>query len=446
MKKQFLLFALLSVLCSIRVVAQDSITFIRRSSEILDLLKSQKFDEVNAKLDSAVAVKMDSARIGIAWRRLVERGGTLSEVLDTVYEHQANYDVVVFKVLFGKLKMDIKTVYGKTGTIKGLFFLQSDPRERYANPPYYHPERFEETTCEVGEGDVHLKGLLTVPIGKGKVPAVILVHGSGPNDKDESVGSTKIFKDLAVGLAGNGIAVLRYDKRTRGMAALFARKKPILTPEEETLEDAVAAADVLKKDPRIDTTRIYYVGHSLGACFLPQIALRNPAAKGLVLLSPHARPLEDMIVAQGEYILSLEKSASPYRAEILDSLHRSSERIKALTPANAVDSTRILGLHPAYWLYLNKYDGLLIAKTIPQPILVLHGNRDYQVSDKDFNAWKSGLKGKANAEFKSYKDLNHFYVKGSGKSIPAEYNKAGNVSETVINDISGWIAGGKLPK
>lgn len=446
MKKQFLFIALLFISCFCRVAAQDSLTLIRRSGELLESLKASRFDEVNAKLDSAVAVKMDSARIGKAWRRLIEGAGSFNGILDTTYEHQPNYDVVIFKVLFGQLKMDIKTVYGQTGTIKGLFFLRTDPREKYKNPPYYHPERFEENTCEVGQGDVHLKGLLTVPIGKGKVPAVILVHGSGPNDKDESVGAMKVFKDLAVGLAANGIAVLRYDKRTRGMAAIFARKKPVLTPEEETLEDAVAAAEVLKRDPRIDTTRIYYIGHSMGAYFLPQIAARNTAAKGLILLSPHARPLEDMIVNQGEYILSLEKSNSPDRAEIVDSLHRSAARIKALKQENAGDTARILGLHPAYWLYLKKYDALATAKSIPQPILVLHGNRDYQVTDKDFNAWKNGLKGRSNAEFKSYKDLNHFYITGSGKSLPAEYNKAGNVAELVINDITAWILEGKLPK
>jgi dienelactone hydrolase len=427
--------------------AQDSATYVRRSAEVLEFLKQEKFQLVIDRLDSSVAAKLDSARLGAAWRNLLKRGGPFNGVADTLYDHQPTFDVVIFQCLFGARKVDVKTVYGRSGILKGIFFTATDEREKYADPPYYRPELFEEVPGEVRNGDVRLKSVLTVPKNKGRVPAVILVHGSGPNDKDETVGATKIFRDFAVGLSANGVAVLRYDKRTRAQAALLMRTKKILTPEEETVSDAVAAAELLKKDPRIDTTRIYLVGHSMGAYLLPQVADRTPFVKGLILLCPNGRPLQDAFVDQGKYVLSSDDTKSDAeKKHIIDSLETEARKINALTRANAGDSARILGLHPAYWVSLKGYDAPTAARSVGKPILALFGSRDYQVTEADLSIWKNGLKGMTEATFKTYPDLNHFYVIGSGKSRPAEYFKTGNVEEQVVKDIAGWISNGRLPE
>lgn len=445
MKKTTLIICLLFSVLGVR--AQDSATYIRKSSEVLEFLKQEKFQRVIDRLDSSAAAKLDTARLGAAWRNLLKRGGPFNGVTDTIYDHQSTYDVVVLQCLFGVRKVDIKTVYGRSGVLKGVFFTATDEREKYVDPPYYHPELFEEVPGEVRNGDVRLKSMLTVPKNKGKVPAVILVHGSGPNDKDETIGATKIFRDFAVGLSANGVAVLRYDKRTRALAALLMRTKAIITPEEETVADAVAAAELLKKDPRIDTTRIYLMGHSMGAYLLPKVAERAPFVKGMILLCPNGRPLQELFVEQGQYLLSFDTTKSESeKKHILDSLNTESRKVNALTRENIGDSARILGLHPAYWVYLKGYDAISTARAVGKPVLALYGGRDYQVTEADLSIWKNGCKEAADATFKSYPELNHFYVKGNGKSRPAEYFKTVNVEERVILDISGWIDTGRLPQ
>src|SRR5213596_1729423 len=107
-------------------------------------------------------------------------------------------------------------------------------------------------------------------VGDGPFAAVLLVHGTGPNDRDETIGPNKPFRDLAGGLASRGIAVLRYDKRTKAYSAEYAKKGSI-SIREEVIDDALAAIAFLRSQPRIDKERIFVIGHSLGAILVPEI-------------------------------------------------------------------------------------------------------------------------------------------------------------------------------
>ncbi|CAN5818315.1 hypothetical protein BH24ACI5_BH24ACI5_24340 [soil metagenome] len=133
----------------------------------------------------------------------------------------------------------------------------------------------KESEVTVGTGQWALPATLTMPVGPGPVPAVVLVHGSGPGDRDATVGQIKQFKDLALGLASRVIAVLRYDKRTRVHANLM-RELPGLTVKDETIDDAIAAVQVLRSTPGVDPNRIVVLGHSLGGMLVPRIAAAGP--------------------------------------------------------------------------------------------------------------------------------------------------------------------------
>ncbi|MFM7728750.1 MAG: alpha/beta hydrolase family protein, partial [Flavobacteriales bacterium] len=278
MKKTVLLITL--CLTAMLASAQDSARFVTNSGQVLSLLKEAKFQAVVDKIDPEAKPRPDSARIGTAWRNMLKRAGAFQAILDTVYQHQPTYDIVIFHCRFSSLKMDIKTVYGKNNLLRGVFFMPTDERERYSAPSYYQPDKIEEQPFEVINGDIRLKGVLTLPKGQSNVPVVILIHGSGPNDKDETVGATKIFRDFSYGFPANGVAVLRFDKRTRAMGAMLIRTNAILTPEEETVSDAVAAIALMKKDVRIDSTRIFLLGHSMGAYLLPRIIQRSGGVAG----------------------------------------------------------------------------------------------------------------------------------------------------------------------
>ena len=126
---------------------------------------------------------------------------------------------------FEKTKLDVKVVSNRSGQITGLFFVPTKSAEKYQRPPYAKPAALQEREVQVGVGEWALPGTLTMPVGDGPFPAVVLVHGSGPNDRDETIGPSKPFCDLACGLASRGVAVLRYEKRTKQHVAKLAAPK-----------------------------------------------------------------------------------------------------------------------------------------------------------------------------------------------------------------------------
>ena len=123
--------------------------------------------------------------------------------------------VVYVTTQFALGKTVVKVVYGPAGKVSGLWFVPESASAAYVTPAYVDVTSFTETEVTVGSGQWALPGTLTIPRGAGPFPGVVLVHGSGPNDRDETIGPNKPFRDLAQGLASKGIAVLRYEKRTK---------------------------------------------------------------------------------------------------------------------------------------------------------------------------------------------------------------------------------------
>jgi dienelactone hydrolase len=301
-----------------------------------------------------------------------------------------------------------------------------------------HPENFEEKQVTFGLDDWKLPGILTAPRAEGRHPGVVLVHGSGPNDHDETVGGTQVFRDLAEGLSSRGIAVLRYDKRTRAHASRTAAMKN-LTVKEEVVDDAAAAVDFLAGQPGIDPKRIFLIGHSLGGYLAPRIARVQKKLAGLVVVAGNTRPIEELVVEQVEYLLPMQ-IPDPVKAKAeIERVRGQVAELQKLAP-DAESSLVIFGMPARYLLDLRAYDPAAEAKALGLPMLVLQGERDYQVTMQDFGGWKKALDGSPRATLKSYPTLNHLFVAGEGKSKPTEYPQPGNVAAEVVADIAGWIA------
>ena len=334
----------------------------------------------------------------------------------------------------------MRVVFDGQRRISGLFFVPSKPKVNYRPPVYADPKAFRESDVTLGHDPWKLPGTLSVPLGAGPFPAVLLVHGSGPNDRDETIGSNKPFKDLASGLASRGIAALRYDKRSKVHAHALAGVNS-LTVNEEVVDDVFAAVDFLRRDPRIDPRRIFVAGHSLGGYLVPRIAAHKDGGliAGFVILAGNTRPIEQLISEQTNHILSLAGALSDHDRQQVQVLRRLVDRVNDPALAKSDQSERLLGAPIAYWLDLRGYrPEQLAAAKLFQPTFILQGERDYQVTLTDFRIWNSALKSRKNVKFKTYPQLNHLFITGEGPSGPAEYEVAGNVAKEVVDDIAAW--------
>jgi hypothetical protein len=318
-------------------------------------------------------------------------------------------------------------IVNSAGLVAGFFQLPGSVN--WQRPEYSQPAAFKERDVTVGDGEWKLPGTLSVPVGAGPFPAVVLVHGSGPNDRDETVGGVKMFKDLAEGLASRGIVVLRYEKRTllyRARIGSIAN----FTVQEEVVDDAVKAVALLRSLAEVNGSRVFVIGHSLGAYVAPRIAEQDGKLAGIVLMAGNVRPLEDLLVEQVEYM--------GIKGDQLDRAKALQVKVKKLDPGDE-DSPALGGLPVSYWVDLKDYDPAAAARKLAIPLLILQGERDYQVTMTDFALWKTAVGSAKGVVMKSYPSLNHLFVAGEGKSLPAEYSKPGHVAPAVIDDIAKFV-------
>ncbi|HEY9793718.1 MAG TPA: alpha/beta fold hydrolase [Candidatus Obscuribacterales bacterium] len=295
--------------------------------------------------------------------------------------------------------------------------------------------KIEETAVTVGEGRWQLPGIVTYPSRvRNPVAAAVLVHGSGPQDEDETIGPNKPFRDLAHGLAARGIAVLRYVKRTKQHGEQFVAETDY-TWYEETEQDACIAVAVLRSQPMVDAGRTFLIGHSLGATLAPRIAGYAPALRGVIMLAPMARKLLDIMDFQFAYL----REVNPENVAAIKQLEDAVAMTRKALAAGA-ETGRYMGAPISYWRDVMSYDPVATAAVVTKPMLIIQGARDYQVRiDIDFRAFKAGLQHKCNVDFRSYRDLNHLFISGSGKPSPAEYAVPGHVAPAVLRDIASWI-------
>ncbi len=391
------------------------------SQKFLDAMIAGKTGEATALFSDAILAGKPQAAIDDAWKKTTGGLGAHVKTGEPAKTPVGDNLVFVRKVEFAKGAITTSvTVNAKTLRVEG--FHLKPAAGPFTSADYVKPDAFRAEDATFGAAkDFAMPAVFLIPTGKGPFPAVVLVHGSGPNDRDESVGACKPFRDLAEGLASRGVAVFRYDKRTFVHGARV--KDP--TIDTEVIDDAVAAIAWVRARPEVDAKRVTVVGHSLGALLAPQIA-KQAKTKGAVLLAPPARTPWEILPQQYRYLGVPEAQVAQLEQQLF-----------AVRDGKAQGT--VLGAPAAYWRDWAARDGIAVAKTLGAPLLVMRGDRDYQVNEVDWAGWKKGMAGVKGAQLVEVPGANHLFVVGTGKPGPAEYDVAGHVAPSVLTAIEKFV-------
>ncbi|MFF4260397.1 alpha/beta hydrolase family protein [Streptomyces sp. NPDC001663] len=412
---------------------------------VLDLARRGRFAEIRGLFAPALRPLVTAETLQAAWSAELERHGAVSAIGVPVSEPDAA-GVVAVKIPVtcehGALTV-IVSVHAGSGLLTGIQLAPADaarPVRPWQPPSYANPGAFDEQEVAVGSGTLAVPGTLSLPRRPGPLPAVVLLAGSGPNDRDETIGRNKPFKDLAWGLVGRGVAVLRFDKVTRAHPGEVAKMRDF-TVADEYVPHGLAALDLLRRHPAVDAGRVFVLGHSLGGTIAPRVAAQEPSVAGLVLLAGGTQPLHWSAVRQLRHLASLNPATAAASQPALEAITRQAQRVDdpGLSPATPAAELPF-GLPPPYWLDLRDYDPVATAAQLDRPILILQGGRDYQATvAQDLADWKAGLAHLPDVTIRIHAADNHFFFPGTGPSAPNENEPAQHMDPAVVAEIADWL-------
>lgn len=400
-------------------------------------LTNERYEQAAALFDAAMTKALPVTKLREVWESVRTSAGPFEALGKSKVVQSQGFAVVTIPAVFRNARLNLRIAVNAERRISGFWIKPGGATATYMPPEYDKPKRYREEDVAFGKEPWRIKGKLTLPRGEEPAPAVVLVHGSGPHDEDETIGPNKPFKDLAVGLASQGIAVLRYQKRTFAHGAQLAQQETI-TVREEVIDDALAALAFLRGEKGIDKARIYLLGHSLGGTLAPQIAAEDEKLAGVILMAGSPRDSFTVIEEQLEYIASLPGPQQQANRKVLE---ESRETIARLRDGSATENAKLLGAPASYWREVSDYSTKApkVLAGLDCRILVLGGGRDYQVTRVDFDLYGEALRDCRKAKLQWYEQMNHLFVKGKGRATPQEYEKQASVSKMVINDLAEWI-------
>ena len=365
----------------------------------------------------------------------------------------------------GKIAADVTTIDG-TFTQRGASHplllkrakdqseIELDPLKRPQNPVKPYPYREEEVTYENKAQSVTLAATLTLPQGSGPFPAVLLITGSGPQDRDETLLGHKPFLILSDYLTRHGIAVLRADDRGVGKSTgVFGS-----ATTADFATDAEAGVAYLKTRSEVNPRKIGLIGHSEGGVIAPMVAVRNPDVEFIVMMAGTGVPGDQVLVAQGEAI-ELANGTDPAQAakdaaqkkEMLMMIETEKDPAKlekalkdkmgdALPEAQV--GTAIQQLTSPWFRYFMTYDPATALRKVNCPVLAINGSLDKQVlPSQNLPAIRKALEesGNKQVEIDELPGLNHLFQTAK-TGAPSEYAQIEEtMSPAALEKISTWI-------
>jgi fermentation-respiration switch protein FrsA (DUF1100 family) len=343
----------------------------------------------------------------------------------------------------------------KRGPFEASSPARDSARRRPQTPVKPYPYKEEEVSYDNTVQNVHLAATLTIPPGSGPFPAVLLITGSGPQDRDETLPfQHRPFLVLADYLTRHGIVVLRADDR--GVGKSSGDFAAATTADFAT--DTEAGIAYLKKRPEVNAHKLGLIGHSEGGVIAPMVAARNADVSFIVMMAGPGVRGDEIIPAQLTAIMEAggagkqeaEKAAADERELLLLSEHENDDaviqkKIRELSngrTSEAQADAQTKQIRSRWYQYFLQYDPATALEKVKCPVLALNGEKDRQVpASQNLPAIRKALETSGNTHFEvdELAGLNHLFQTAKTGS-PMEYAEIEEtISPVALEKISGWI-------
>lgn len=358
-----------------------------RSCQYAEQLASGLTDIIEENMTEQLRIDIPTDSLIASWNSVAGDLGAFQKI-DSVEEWEEEvYDVVLVTLRYPENRgVSIKFVYDEEGRIGGLWFeqavLQNDGEGEDSDGTY------TEKSMSVGKPPYTLKGVLTLPTGGGKAKVVILVPGADL-DMDGTLSEGSFFvRDIARGLARQGYASLRFNKRGYQYASTMPGDAGVY---DTLLQDVWYAIDQMFNERRVDSSRIYLLAQGEAADYLP------------AMIEKKAGRLSGAVMIAGKAVHRTEYSYGKDSKEV------------------------------------NNDARYLIDKNSTIPLLIQQGAADFETTMTDFADWQTLFKGRSHVTYHSYEKLNHYLMASSANGNASDYNSIQTVSQQAIQDMADWL-------
>lgn len=413
------------------LIFQAGIAYNQNFTSFIQNLQDHEYVKAYDNFHVDVKTLMDVDKLKKTWETVQNTSGPLKKHSFLCEQNKGHSKIEYYNLEFKKRNLVMKIISSDSTQISGFFFVlkhQCKEELKLLNANYVDIEmNFKNDTFDI-------KGSLLTPKDEYKT-ICIFIHGSGPNDRNESIGPNQPFLDLAIGLSEKGIASYRFDKRT------YTYPVKITNPDiyYEVINDVNYLIEQFSSLNTYKKKNLIIIGHSLGGHLTPYILSKNKRIKAGISLNGNYLPLEEKILEQIKYISSLDSDIDSTEQVYIKDVEKKVRYLKDSLDTLSPDSLLPLNLPACYWKSLKEVHPKHHIQYFNQNLLLLHSLRDYQVNSNDINAWKVLADQNDNITLFKYEKLNHLLLEGQGISTPNEYQTEGKVPQYIINDLSSWI-------
>jgi len=434
---------LLVLILSTSLVSNTTeVVSIERPKELIKHFQNGTVEEIYSQYDSNMAKILPPHRMAPIWSQLLANYGEFIGfgIQDTISKGENL--IINTELDFKKAIMNFMvSINVKTDKVSGIYFSEEKKKNTKSElpkplPSYIDTNSFVESDIIIRD-KFDLKGKLTLPKKKTNI-VFVLVHGSGPNDMDGTIGENKFLKNLAWGLSSYGFAVVRYEKLTLRYGRELYKLNPAMTQDDEYNNSILGAIDFIKNDNNLKDNKIVLIGHSQGASAITSFST-NKDISGMILLAGSPRKLYDLYTEQLEYIFNLDGIIRPSERTIIQEHKDKIKYFKTYKEGKVEIDSLPMNLSIEYLKHLENYNPIKNLNKSEKPTLILSGSNDYQVTTKDFNIWVSELESKKNIKFNLIQNVNHIFGETEKLSVPADYQLYTPIAPNLFDEINKWI-------